>query len=121
MNFSYSQFFLKVYSHLFAIEVGKDNYMNTYFVSKKNGVGNNNRKRRWVIYDGEIEASKVPPEWNAWLHHVVDDIPKKISRKPKWLKKHIPNLTGTKLAKKPKNLKIKEKVNNTYSLWKPDE
>ncbi len=32
-------------------------------------------QRRWVIYSGDAEASKVPPGWNGWLHHTVDVAP----------------------------------------------
>ena len=121
MNLTFSQIFLKYYSFLFAKKAGVDEYGNTYFISKKVSPSNNNRKKRWIIYNGEVEASKVPQEWNAWLHHSTDDTPKKNIRKPKWFKKHKPNLTGTKYANKPKSVLIKNKINNIYSLWKPDD
>ena len=31
-------------------------------------------ERRLVVYKGYVEASKVPQSWNAWLHHVIDDV-----------------------------------------------
>src|SRR4029077_4041849 len=33
------------------------------------------RRKRWVIYDGVVEASRVPPEWDSWLHHTTDAVP----------------------------------------------
>ena len=33
------------------------------------------RKRRWVIYNGYAEASKVPPDWHGWLHYTFDEPP----------------------------------------------
>jgi hypothetical protein len=29
------------------------------------------KERRWVVYEGEVDGSRVPPEWHAWLHHTV--------------------------------------------------
>ncbi len=121
MNLSYNQFFLRISSLLFSVKVGVDAYNNSYFTSKKKSIANNNRKRRWVIYAGEVEASKVPAEWNAWLHHVTDQIPKNNIRKPTWIKKHLPNMTGTEKSNNYKSVKQKNKVENKYSLWDPNE
>ncbi len=56
--------------------VGTDEYGNRYYRLKGDkprrlGGGRFSRERRWVIYKGEAEGSKVPPEWHAWLHHMV--------------------------------------------------
>ena len=40
--------------------VGKDSFGNKYYQSR-NG-------KRWVIYFGEIDASKIPVEWYSWIH-----------------------------------------------------
>ena len=66
MNLISNQFFLKIYSKFFATSVGQDEYGNKYYSVKNNSPKNNYRERRWVIYNGEIEASKVPQRWNAW-------------------------------------------------------
>ncbi len=121
MTLSYNQSFLKIYSILFAKKIGIDEYGNIYYSSKKEYPMNNNRKRRWVIYNGEVEASKVPQEWNAWLHHVTKDVPKNIKRKPKWFKKHRPNQTGSIHANRFNVKRIKNKINNIYSRWKPND
>lgn len=59
----------------------------------------NGRECRWVMYPGEAEASSIPSEWHAWMHHTNDDIPS--SRpvlKPSWGLAHRSNRTGTKEA-----------------------
>ena len=83
-------------------------------------IKNNSRERRFIIYRGIVEASKVPQEWNAWLHHVSNDLPKKTSKKS-WMKDHLPNMTGTPYAYEYKDQKKSDKVKNIYSIWKPDE
>ena len=46
---------------------GKDKFGNKYYKNKKN--------ERWVIYSGEIEATKISSEWYLWMHHTIDKIP----------------------------------------------
>ena len=120
MSLSYNSTFFKIYCKFFAKFVGKDDYGNTYYKKKNNGIKNNSRERRFVIYKGMVEASKVPQEWNAWLHHVSNDLPKKTSKKS-WMKDHLPNMTGTPYAYEYKDQKKLDKVKNIYSIWKPDE
>ena len=79
--------------------MGEDRYGNRYFEDRKPKV--NTKARRWVIYRGMAEASKVPAEWHGWLHHAQDDIPSKDLKPHDWQKPHKPNLTGTKEAYKP--------------------
>ena len=77
MSLSYNSFsFLNILQNFCKI-VGEDEYGNTYFVKKSGSIKNNNRERRFIVYSGIVEASKVPQEWNAWLHHVTNDLPKK--------------------------------------------
>ena len=49
------QFFMVKY-------VGMDNFGNKYYQSKSD--------KRWVIYNGEIDASKIPNEWYLWMHYI---------------------------------------------------
>ena len=42
--------------------VGTDDFGNRYYQNKDGS-------RRWVIYNGTVEASRVPPDWHGWLHH----------------------------------------------------
>ena len=120
MSLSYNSWFFKVYCFIFAKKIGKDKYGNIYYTNRKKSPKNNFRERRLVIYNGNVEASKIPQEWNAWLHHISDDIPKdNDNNKPEWAKDHVPNLTGTPFAYEYKDQKDSSKVKNIYSIWKP--
>lgn len=46
------------------------------------------------MYHGVVEASKVPATWHGWLHYTLD-APMVDAPKYRWLKPHLPNLTGT--------------------------
>src|ERR1044072_3047266 len=53
-------------------------------------------KRRWVLYNGTVEASRVPPDWHGWLHHTFNEPPTLAPFKAKsWEAGHRPNMTGT--------------------------
>jgi NADH:ubiquinone oxidoreductase subunit len=108
--------------------VGSDDYGNRYYRLKggrpqRRGGGRFSRERRWVIYKGEAEGSKVPPEWHAWLHHMVDEVPQPRRRYP-WEKPHQPNLTGTPLAYHPRGSVLRggHRVAATgdYQPWTPE-
>ena len=56
-------------------------------------------RRRWVVYNGEADASKVPPGWRGWLAFTVDVAPSQESYVPRtWELPHRPNMTGTPYA-----------------------
>lgn len=103
--------------------VGTDPYGNRYYHDRKSA--NGQRRKRWVVYEGEDEASAVPPEWNAWLHYTTDTIPSDAG-KPKrdWQKPHIPNLTGTPDAYRPAGHTLRgghrQKATGDYEAWKPE-
>src|SRR5215470_9658755 len=86
--------------------VGTDQFGNRYYREKGKtpvrGGGMASRERRWVLYNGEAEASRVPPQWHAWLHRIAVEPPKpgEIKVRP-WQKPNQPNLTGTGLAYRP--------------------
>ena len=54
--------------------VGEDSSGNKYYTEKKTDKETQAPVRRWVIYNGVAEATKIPPEWFAWLHHISDDL-----------------------------------------------
>ena len=60
-----------LFTRRFGNEVGKDEAGNLYFQDKKNPA------RRWVIYDGANDGSRVPPAWQAWLRGTIEDLPEK--------------------------------------------
>ena len=81
-------------------------------------------ERRWVIYNGLAEASRIPPEWHAWMHHTVDVPPTQDGYKPReWEKPHQPNLTGTPLAYRPSGSTLasgrRPKATGDYQPWTP--
>lgn len=82
----------KLHTLVYGRFVGADVFGNRYFENKRARKGE--KKRRWVIYNGVPEASKVPPTWHGWLHYTLD-APLGETKQYSWLKNHLPNLTGT--------------------------
>ena len=91
--------------------VGNDEFGNKYYTNKK--------KKRWVIYKNEVEASKIPPEWHSWIHFSTHEIPSKDMQKFLWQKKHVENLTGTNKAYRPEGSLVSKlkKNNKKYETW----
>jgi NADH:ubiquinone oxidoreductase subunit len=79
-------------------KAGEDSFGNVYFESKKPIAGVN---RRWVIYSGSNDASRVDPEWHGWLHGTIEEAPDKLPPARAWQKPPAPNLTGTPAAYRP--------------------
>jgi NADH:ubiquinone oxidoreductase subunit len=107
----------------FGEAVGEDGFGNRYFRDKR-GAGTRD-ERRWVLFRGEAEASAVPPEWHAWLHHLVDRPPSPGDRTgPAWVKPHLPNRTGTEAAYRPPGHTLEggrraAAASGDYEPWKP--
>ena len=81
-------------------------------------------QRRWVVYNGEAEASTVPPGWKGWLQHTVDVAPSEERYVPReWQKPHQQNWTGTPLAYRPKGSILAEgerpAATGDYEPWTP--
>ncbi|MBB4265622.1 NADH:ubiquinone oxidoreductase subunit NDUFA12 [Roseospira visakhapatnamensis] len=99
--------------------VGKDPAGNVYYRERRAPAGR--RAKRWVMYKGEAEASAVPPEWHAWLHHTVED-PLPSLDKP-WAKPHVPNLSGTADAYVPAGDErrggARRAASGDYQAWTP--
>jgi NADH:ubiquinone oxidoreductase subunit len=108
-----------LHTKLYGERVGEDGYGNVYYKSKRM---RGTRQERWVIYKGEPEASKVPPEWHAWLHHTVDTPIEAPVRA--WQKPHQPNLTGTAQAYLPPGADARgghrAKAADDYQAWTPE-
>ena len=102
--------------------VGTDLAGNRYF-QKRGGRPAAGRDRRWVLYEGEVEASKVPPEWHAWLHHTVADPPATEDKRYAWEIAHQPNLTGTPGAYRPPGSVAargrRPRATGDYEAWRP--
>lgn len=105
--------------------VGQDDLGNKYYEAKDTSDSYDGRKRRWVIYNGYAEASKVGAEWHGWLHHTFDEPPTRspLPRKA-WEKDHQPNLTGTIYAYKPKGAigrgGDRQRATGDYEAWTPE-
>jgi len=103
--------------------VGEDIFGNKYYELRKPAEG---ESRRWVIYDGANDASRVPPEWHGWLHHSYDDVPESHLPQPRvWEKEYSPNPTGTAEAYRPAGALesggIRSAATGDYESWNPAE
>lgn len=101
--------------------VGEDSLGNRYFEAKQAG---NGFRRRWVIYNGANDASRVPPEWHGWLHNTVDAPPADGSAPPRaWERAPLPNLTGTREAYRPSGALeaggVRAAATGDYEAWSP--
>jgi len=99
--------------------VGTDPDGNRYYTERSQS---RPRQRRWVIYKGQDEASRVPPEWHAWLHHTAPAPLNAVGRKP-WQKPHQPNFTGTAQAYLPPGHDLaggkRDHATGDYEPWVP--
>ena len=96
---------------------GRDEFGNIFFQEKKIS----KKPRRIVRYNGQVESSKIPPAWHAWLHHTQNECPSdNQNKKYDWQKKHLPNLSGTIHSHQP-DLKPKDQNNSDeyYQSWNP--
>ena len=103
-------------------QVGEDSLGNTYW---QGGSDVSGRPRRYVIYAGANDASRVPPEWFGWLHHQVDEVPDRaLPAARQWEKPAVPNMTGTALAYRPAGALEKggrrAAATGDYEAWSPD-
>ena len=107
--------------------VGEDEFGNRYFRSKGGAIDPAlGRERRWVIYNGLVEASRVPPSWHGWLHHTVPTPPTQEGYQPReWQRPHQPNLTGTPQALRPAGSTLSKGMRppatGDYKPWTPNE
>ncbi len=115
-----------LYTKLRGEHVGTDQLGNRYYRRKKPSgrVATLMRERRWVVYKGDVEASKVPAEWHGWLHHTVNVVPDEATaQRYDWQKDHEPNHTGTDLAYRPPGHDLsgtsRPKATGDYESWSP--
>jgi NADH:ubiquinone oxidoreductase subunit len=97
-------------------KVGEDEQGNIYYQTRDS-------KRRWVIYNGEMEASRVNPDWHGWLHFTWNEPPtqKPLAHKA-WEQPHQENLTGTAAAYAPPG-SIRghaPALRADYEAWQPE-
>lgn len=98
-------------------EVGRDVDGNRYFA-----VG----QRRWVLYAGDSDASRIPPDWHLWMHGANMPPPSQSPLPaPRWGRPHLPNLTGTAAAHVPSGSLMasgrRARATGDYEAWTPDQ
>ena len=97
------------------VHVGEDAQGNVFYETRDG-------KRRWVIYNGDVEASRISADWHGWLHHTFKEPPTKTPLTHKlWEKPHQENLTGTAMAYAPAGSIRAEKPadRSDYEAWQP--
>jgi len=105
--------------------VGEDEAGNRYFETVDPRRDYDGRNRRFVIYKGYADASRVTPDWHGWLHHTFAEPPTRapLKRRP-WETAYEPNLTGTMWAWRPKGSIARggdrAKASGDYRPWTPD-
>jgi len=98
------------------VKVGEDAQGNIYYQTA-------DAKRRWVIYNGEMEASRVSPDWHGWLHFTWDQPPTRSPLPHKaWQMPHQENLTGSAAAYAPPgSIRHAAPVaRSDYEAWRPE-
>ena len=100
-------------------EVGRDEAGNLYFQNKDDPT------RRWVIYAGSNDSSRVPPGWNAWLRGTIDELPDKgLPERRRWETDPAANLTGSGEAWRPAGSLsrpgVRAATTGDYSAWRPE-
>ena len=106
--------------------VGQDDFGNRYYEARDDRDSyDRGRKRRWVVYQGYADASKVPPDWHGWLHYTFDQPPTTAPLlRRSWEKDYVPNLTGTVYAYRPKGAISRggdrQRATGDYEAWTPE-
>jgi NADH:ubiquinone oxidoreductase subunit len=114
-------FWTRLYGQL----VGEDQFGNRYYRARGGKIDPTlGFERRWVIYNGDAEPSKIPPEWHGWMHHIVDVPPHEAAQvRREWEKPHRPNLTGTPAAYRPPGSTLRAgarpPATGDYKAWVP--
>jgi NADH:ubiquinone oxidoreductase subunit len=108
-----------------AKKIGTDGQGNKYYEAKaRKGY---NHPRRWVIYNGEAEPSRVPPEWHGWLHYQTDEFPSNDtpSFRRVWQQAPQQNLSGTQAAYHPPGHLLagghRDAATGDYEAWVPPQ
>ncbi|MDI9407896.1 MAG: NADH-ubiquinone oxidoreductase subunit NDUFA12 family protein [Candidatus Pacebacteria bacterium] len=114
-------------------KVGTDEFGNRYYCQRfarketrlGHGTGRGSGQRRWVLYRGMVEASKVPAEWHGWLHYSgLAPVGNSQPKRRFWQKSFLPNLTGTLYARKPSARSSATASDRTpardYEPWNPN-
>lgn len=106
----------QIWTWRYGQKVGEDDQGNIFYQTADG-------KRRWVIYNGESEASRVDPDWHGWLHFTWDEPPTSRPLIHKvWEQPHQENLTGTPAAYAPAGSlrRADPAPRRDYEAWQPE-
>ena len=96
--------------------VGSDEDGNRYYRDRKN-------TRRWVIYNGLADPSRIPSGWHGWIHWRQADPPQAYTPRD-WEKPHQANPTGTPAAYRPPGSVLRATPrtpgDSDYEPWRPE-
>lgn len=116
----------KSFTKRYGERVGEDEHGNVYYRYRGGAINPDmGFERRWVIYNGAVEASRIPPGWWGWMHHRVDTPPSQVAYQPReWQKPHRDNKTGTAEAYRPAGSILRETphrppATGDYQAWTP--
>ena len=107
-----------LYTRRKGVFVGQDEQGNRYYRTADDS-------HRWVIYNGQAEASRIPPGWHAWIHRRVDTPPTQDGYRPHaWEKPWRPNPTGGPEAEFPPGSLYRPRpahvARPAVNAWRPD-
>jgi NADH:ubiquinone oxidoreductase subunit len=102
--------------------MGEDDQGNVYY---EGGSFPDGMPRRWVMYSGNNDASRVPAEWHGWLHNTLPDVPETMLPAPRtWERPGGVNPTGSLAAYKPAGAPEsgghRARATGDYEAWSPD-
>lgn len=98
------------------VKVGEDEQGNIFYQTRDG-------KRRWVIYNGETEASRASRARCGWLHFTWNEPPIRAPLTHKaWEMPHQENLTGTEAAYAPAGSirRAAPAARADYEAWQPE-
>ena len=99
----------RIQTILFGKFKGKDSFGNKYYENKSG--------KRWVIYSGEIDATKISSDWYSWMHYTKNKIENLHQlKKHHWQKNHQSNQTGSDKSYHPN--RQGNQVEKKYRSWK---
>jgi NADH:ubiquinone oxidoreductase subunit len=112
----------RIFTSRHGTEVGRDDEGNVYY---RSGTAGSAGERRWVIYNGAPEATRIPPEWHLWMHKTVALPPSEAPLVPRvWERPWVPNRTGTVAAYRPAGALeaggVRAAATGDYRAWSPD-
>ncbi|MFC4293496.1 NADH:ubiquinone oxidoreductase subunit NDUFA12 [Novosphingobium tardum] len=112
-----------LFSKLNGEQVGTDAQGNRYF---RKAAKPGQSERRWVIYEGANDASRVPAEWHGWLHGNGDGVPESFLPPARiWEADYTPNATGTLNAYRPQGALERggkrAAATGDYEAWTPGD